>query len=122
MSVNLDEQLKQMREQIKQIRAQLEKTNQEFSELLQTNFYQSIWKNIKKDEIKSFVKRPYLIKPVKEDEWQLAVPLFLPLEVGWLEYQTDSFNVFRINKFVDWLTPIPEILKDELGIEKPRCN
>lgn len=120
--MSLEEQLSQMQTQLEQARKQLEKSESQFSELLQTNFYQSIWKNVDPDLIKIFVRKPYMIKQLKEDEWQVIIPNFIPLEVGWLEYQTESYKVFRVNKYVDWILPIPEVLKDELGIDKPELG
>ncbi len=111
-----------MREQIEKTKEELEQTELEFEKLLATHFYSSLWKEIKREEVLSFVKKPYVVIPYKEGEWRLFVPKFIPLEVGWLEFQTESFNVFRVNKYVDWLTPIPEVLKDELGIEKPEFD
>jgi intein/homing endonuclease len=115
----IEEEIKKMKESIEKMRKELEKTETDFKVLLETHFYTSLWKSMKKDEIISFVKKPYVIVPYKEGEWRLFVPKFIPLEIGWLEYQTESYNVFRVNKYIDWLTPIPDILKEELGIEKP---
>jgi DNA excision repair protein ERCC-3 len=115
----IEDTLKQMREQIEKTRKELQQTEEDFENLIQAHFHISLWKNVKKEEIIYFVKKPYVIIPFKEGEWRLFIPKFIPLEVGWLEFQTDSYNVFRANKYVDWLTPLPEVLKEELGIYKP---
>ena len=117
--MEIEETLKLMKEKIEQTKKELSKIEEEFSDLLQKHFYTSLWKNIKSDEIINFVKKPYFIQPYKENEWRLIVPKFIPLEVGWLEFETESFKVFRVNKWVEWITPLPEILKEELGIYKP---
>jgi len=117
--MEIEEEIEKMKETIDRMKKELEKTETEFKALLETHFYTSLWKSMKKDEIISFIKKPYVIIPYREGEWRLFVPKFIPLEIGWLEYQTESYNVFRVNKYIDWLTPIPDILKEELGIEKP---
>jgi DNA excision repair protein ERCC-3 len=111
-----------MREQIEKTKKDIESTELEFEKLLESHFNISIWKNINRDEIISFVKKPYFIMPLREGEWRLLIPKFLPMDIGYLEFQTESFNVFRINRYIDWLTPLPDALKDELGIEKPEFD
>jgi DNA excision repair protein ERCC-3 len=117
--INIGETLEIMKEQIEKTKKELSEIEEHFENLLEKHFYTSLWKNIKNEEISSFVKKPYLIIPYGENEWRLYVPKFIPLEVGWLEFQTDSFNVFRVNRWMEWLTPLPDVLKDDIGIEKP---
>lgn len=117
--MKIEETIKSMKEQIERTKKELSIIEEEFEDLLEKHFYSSLWKNIKREEIFSFIKKPYLILPYSENEWRLYVPKFIPLEVGWLEFQTESFNVFRVNRWIEWLTPLPEILKEELGIIKP---
>lgn len=69
---------------------------------------------INKDEIKGFLKEPYVILPTKrQDEWWVVVPKFIQMQVGWLERSTDSYNIFKVNKFINWLGDIPIRLKDQ---------
>lgn len=114
-----DVDLERIQKELDAKKKQLDQIQTKMGELMRTNFITSLWKNVKQDEIKSFVKKPYFIKSEKEDEWLLMVPKMIPLEVGWFEYPTESYNVFRINRFVDYMTPLPDILKEELGMEKP---
>ena len=118
----IEDVLKEMREKLEVTKDEIAKIEEEFKTLMERHFHTSLWKQINKDEIKNFIKKPYIIQPLKEDEWRLLVPKFIPLEVGWLEYQDNSYNVFRINKYMDWVTPLPDILKDELGFEKPNFD
>jgi DNA excision repair protein ERCC-3 len=118
----IEESLKEIREKLERTKEELAKTEKEFEETLRRHFYSSIWKNIRKEEILSFVKKPYVIQPVRENEWRLFVPKFIPLEVGWLEYEDESYRIFRVNRYIDWITPLPEVLKEELGIEKPKLE
>jgi DNA excision repair protein ERCC-3 len=66
------------------------------------------------EELKTFVKEPYVILPTKrEDEWWVVVPKFIQMQVGWLERSTESYNIFKVNKFINWLGDIPTLLKDK---------
>lgn len=60
------------------------------------------------EELKNFLKEPYVILPTKrEDEWWVVVPKFIQMQVGWLERSTESYNIFKVNKFINWLGDIP---------------
>jgi len=118
----IEDVLKEMREKLEVTKDEIAKIEGEFKTLMERYFHTSLWKQIKKDEIKTFVKKPYIIQSLRENEWRLLVPKFIPLEVGWLEYQDDSYNVFRVNRYMDWITPLPEILKEELGVERPNFD
>lgn len=72
------------------------------------------------DSLEGFFKKPYCIIPSKrENEWFLAVPKFIDVQIGWLHQSTDSFNIFLVNRYVDWLGELPKALKDELGFKDP---
>jgi hypothetical protein len=120
--MEIEQALKEIKEKLEKTKEELSSIERDFEESLKRHFIVSIWKNIKKEEILSFVKKPYIVQPIGESEWRLIVPKFIPLEVGWLEYQDESFNVFRVNRYIDWITPLPEVLKEELGIEKPAIS
>lgn len=73
-----------------------------------------------KDELENFFKYPYCILPGKhENEYYLAIPKFVDAQFGWLEKVTPSFNIFLVNRYVDWLGELPEALKKELKIQDP---
>lgn len=118
---DIDETLKEMREKINVTKEELSKIEFEFEETIKRHFYSSMWRQLKKEEIISFVKKPYVIQSAGE-EWRLLVPKFIPLEVGWLEYQNESYNIYRVNRFVNWITPLPDVLKEELSMEKPKFD
>jgi hypothetical protein len=69
--------------------------------------------------LRTFLQQPYLLMPRKENSWYVIVPRFIDMQVGWLEFQTPSFNVFVINKYVRWLTPLPADIESRLGIQPP---
>jgi DNA excision repair protein ERCC-3 len=111
--------LTEIRMRLDEFKKQMEETEKDAVQAVCRQFNASLWQEIKSDEVLAFVKKPYAIVPYKQGEWRLFIPRFIPLEVGWLEFQTSSYNVYRVNRYVDWLTPLPDVLKDELGIELP---
>jgi len=68
---------------------------------------------------RNFFNKPYVILPRKENEWYLIVPRFIDLQLGWLWQQTPSFNIFLVNRYIDWLYPLPPELKRQLGFKEP---
>jgi len=122
-TLGIEESIREIGEKLERTKAELAKAEEEFEEALRRHFHASMWRNLKRDEIGKFVRRPYFVQPLKEGEgWRLFVPRFIPLEVGWLEYQDESFNVFRVSMWVDWLKGIPDVLKWDLGMEKPEFD
>lgn len=66
------------------------------------------------EELKGFLKEPYVILPTKKpEEWWVVVPKFIQMQVGWLERSTESYNIFKVNKFINWLGEVPTLLKDK---------
>jgi len=73
-----------------------------------------------KDELQNFFKFPYVIIPGKhEAEFYLAIPKFVDAQFGWLHKVTPSFNIFLVNRYVDWLGELPEAIKKELNMPDP---
>ena len=68
---------------------------------------------------KSFLSKPYVILPRRKDEWFLVIPRFIDLQIGWLWQQTESFNIFIVNRYIDWIYPLPPEIKRELGLKEP---
>ena len=57
-----------------------------------------------------FIKKPYVILPRgnKDQEWLMIIPKFFDFNVGWLLQSTDSYNVFIVNKYADYLGAVPK--------------
>lgn len=73
-----------------------------------------------KDELNNFFKYPYVILSAKrEGEIYLAIPKFINVQIGWLEKVTPSYNIFLVNRYVDWLGGLPAFLKKELKMQDP---
>lgn len=73
-----------------------------------------------KDELGNFFKYPYVIMQGKrEGQAYLAIPKFIDAQFGWLHKITPSYNIFLVNRYVDWLGELPKALKDELKFPDP---
>ncbi len=69
---------------------------------------------LNKEELGNFLKEPYVILPSKrQNEWWVVVPKFIQMQIGWLDRSTESYNIFKVNKFINWLSDIPVLLKDK---------
>lgn len=64
------------------------------------------------EHINNFFTKPYTIIPRKEEEWYLAIPKFFDVNVGYLFKSDDSYNVFIVNKYADYLGNVPKEFKD----------
>jgi len=91
------------------LKSDIEKKQNNYSRaILEMSKEAQITEGLNKEEFKSFIKEPYVILPTgKQEEWFVAVPKFIRMNLGWLDHTTDSFNVFKINKFMKWLGNIP---------------
>lgn len=60
--------------------------------------------------VEEFLKKPYVILPRgnKDQEWLLVIPKFFDFNIGWLLQSTDSYNVFIVNKYADYLGAVPK--------------
>jgi DNA excision repair protein ERCC-3 len=73
---------------------------------------------INEERLEHFAEKPYKILPKSEDEAYIVVPRFIPFNVGWLHDQDEAWNIFVINKYVDWITELPEDIRDRVGIDQ----
>jgi len=73
----------------------------------------------KSEELEAFLKQPYVLLPKGEAEWYLILPRFIDMQVGWLERQTETYNIFIVSRQIAWLTDIPAFLREELDLEAP---
>lgn len=107
MSENLDGELESLKIEIGEKQKEYHDKIGDISKLTQ------ITEGLNEEEFKNFVQEPYVIIPTgRQEEWFIAVPKFIKMNLGWLDHTTATFNVFKINKFMKWLGNIP------LDIEK----
>ncbi|HPR42133.1 MAG TPA: DEAD/DEAH box helicase family protein [Candidatus Methanofastidiosa archaeon] len=71
---------------------------------------------VKREHLESFFDVPYALLPKDKNEVWLVVPKFIPFQLGYLDRQTESYNIFVINKYVDWISPLPDDIKAKVGI------
>lgn len=71
---------------------------------------QEMFGTFESEMVKQFLEKPYVILPrgTKEQEWLMIIPKFFDFNVGWLLQSTDSYNVFIVNKYADYLGAVPK--------------
>lgn len=107
LSEDLDRELEELKLATEQKQLEYQEKISNVSKITQ------ITEGLNVEEFKNFVKEPYAVIPSgKQEEWFVAVPKFIRMNLGWLDHTTETYNIFRINKFMKWLGNIP------LDIEK----
>lgn len=118
----VEEKLKELRkisqeynlkiEEMKQELAIAEKSNTErFSEISD-----KLRVKVDMESLPDFFNKPYVLIPTgKQEEWYVPVPKFIRMNLGWLEFSTESFNVFKINKYMNWLGELPAELESKFS-------
>jgi len=104
----MDELIEKLREERERIKNEIEKKIEQF----QISKY-----NL--DELDDFLKEPYVIIPKREKEFYVIAPKWVNFQIGWLERSTRSYNIFVVNKYMQWLAQIPEGLKERLKFPEP---
>ncbi len=65
------------------------------------------------ERFKEFMDRPYAVIPqgnYKEEEgkaYLLISPKWTGFRAGWLESQTETYNIFRVDRYVAWSGLVP---------------
>jgi len=101
----IEAELKRRKREIERKRASLEEVE--------------MFSHYSSDHVDAFFKKPYVILPRKKEEWYLIVPKLFDLNVGYLTKSTDSYNVFIVNKYADYLGAVPADFKSVFKF-KPR--
>jgi DNA excision repair protein ERCC-3 len=111
--------------------AELEEARKELddeitNELMQLALSMRLRKDIDRDALEAFKKRPFTFTPYvddkgqrREDWYYLLMPRFVDMQIGWLEKQDLSYNHFVVNRYLDWLGELPGLIKKELGFKPP---
>jgi DNA excision repair protein ERCC-3 len=79
-----------------------------------------------RDELfQDFMERPYAVIPTttkrEEKAYLLISPKWTGFRAGWLESQTETYNIFRIDRFAAWSGLVPDYLKEDLDLS-PRYS
>ncbi len=101
----IDKIITQLKAEKERIKTELEK---KIEEIQFSRF------NINPKELEEFLKEPYVIIPKRKDEFYVICPRWVDFHVGWLESRTRSYNIFVVNRYVQWIAPIPGELKKRL--------
>lgn len=71
------------------------------------------------DLFKDFLKQPYVLIHKRGAEWYVAAPRFVNFSAGWIEFSTETYNVFLVNRYTLWLGEVPEAIRRATGLEEP---
>ena len=68
------------------------------------------------ETFKDFMERPYAIIPQAEKKYLLIVPKWTGFKAGWLESQTETYYIFRVDRYAVWSGLVPDELKQDLDL------
>jgi len=116
-----------MPETISKLKDDIESKIKEFktqTDKLQTEFENSIQDlsrkgyKIEKDKIINFMEKFWHTYPTKNpNEWEVAIPIFVPFNIGWFDRTDGGYNIFTINKYTKWLgEEIPAFISHEMNL------
>jgi len=107
-----EQKINQIKEEIEKLQNQYQNQIQDLSEKLHLKTFEI-------EQFQDFLNEPYILLPTgKKEEWYVAVPKFIRMNLGWLDFTTDTYNVFRINKFVEWLGDIPREIREKFHFKE----
>lgn len=67
----------------------------------------------------AFMKKPYILRPIRGDRHELIVPRFIDFQAGWPVRTEGEYVVYQVSRFIDLISPLPDWLRGELGYETP---
>ena len=108
--------------QIEQLRQNLEDLKDRHAQEIKSLADKMHLTTFDEEQFKTFLDEPYVLVPTgKQEEWYVAAPKFSRMNLGWLDYTTKTYNVFRITKFIDWIGEIPEAIREKFKF-KPKLH
>jgi len=115
MSSDLNQLRKDIEAKIIEYRMQSDKLMSEFEKTI-VGLAQKGYR-IDKEKLPDFMGRFWHVYPTKNvGEWEVAVPAFIPFNIGWYDRTEGGYNVFIINKYTKWLGELPVWLSKEVNI------
>lgn len=69
--------------------------------------------------LKAFVERPWLLRHIQADRYELIVPSFINLSAGWPDRVEGQYTIYQINRLVHMMTPLPGWLQQEVHYAPP---
>jgi DNA excision repair protein ERCC-3 len=112
---SVNDSLSKLDELIEKIKIERE----EIKKTLENKIEQLFIGKYDKEEIDEFLKEPYVIIPKRENEFYVIAPRWIDFQIGWLERQTKSYNIFIVNRYIQWIAQVPEVLKQKLKFPTP---
>lgn len=67
------------------------------------------------EAFEAFVRKPYMLRPVRGDRYELIVPRFVDFQAGWPVRTEGEYVIYEVSRFIDLITPLPAWLRGELG-------
>lgn len=114
----LKESQKEMTEKINIVSEAIEQNQQQIERDIESAIDKILFGKINKEYLKPFLKEPYVILPAKkQNEYYVVVPKIFNVVLGWLERSTPSYNIFLVNKYMSWLSEIPQQLREKFRFE-----
>ncbi len=113
---NLLELQKDIEKRLTEFKFQTDKIQTEFESTildLQKKGYK-----IDKEKIREFMQKFWHTYPTKNiNEWEVAIPVFIPFNIGWFDRTEGGYNIFVINKYTKWLgEEIPTFISHEMNV------
>lgn len=102
-----------------QLMTQIQEERDKFEKEIENRIESLFVGKYNREELDNFFHEPYVIIPKRENEYWVIVPKWIDFQIGWLERSTKSFNIFVLNRYMQWIAPIPEILKEKLKFPEP---
>ncbi len=66
------------------------------------------------DALKAFLDKPYVVRPLGNEQYELIVPTFIGLRGGWALRTDGAFSIYLVNRFIHLINPLPAWLAQEL--------
>jgi len=71
------------------------------------------------EAFQAFTGKPYLLRPIRGDRYELIIPRFIDFQAGWPVRTEGEYVIYEVSRFIDLITPLPNWLRGELGYQKP---
>lgn len=110
-SKKMSEKISEKQRELERLKEKIERKKEELHKILAERL------DLDEEKLDSLIEHPYTILPKSEDQYWLVVPRAFKFRVGWLERQTESYNIFAIDRYVQWITDLPEEIKERIGMK-----
>jgi len=110
----IEEGLKQLDDLIRQLQQARDSLREELERRME-----KLSLNYSTNDLKRFFEEPYCILPRGKDKFLVIVPKFVNFQIGWLEHETKSYYIFAVNRYIQWISPLPAKLKEKLKFPEP---